>query len=102
MRHVRKKNYLKYMLMSSYFYTHISYLLNFNTNNIVSFDTKYQWPEPSMPFSTHRVIKTWNLQSLKCPIPKGYSCRVCCLHQQHKFGVPGRWTRQARDDTFVF
>lgn len=70
MRHIRKKNYSKYMLMSSYFYTHISYLLNFNTNNVVSFDTKYQWPEPSMPFSTHRVIETWNLQSLNAQSPK--------------------------------
>ena len=27
--------------MASYFYTHISRLLNFDTDNVVSFDTKY-------------------------------------------------------------
>ena len=34
----------RHVLVGSYFYTHISQLLDFNTNNVVSFDTKYFFP----------------------------------------------------------
>ena len=39
-RHVSKKH----VLVGSYFYPHISYLLSFDINNMVSFDTKYFFP----------------------------------------------------------
>ena len=29
------------MLVGSYFYTHVSHLLDFDTDNVVLFDTKY-------------------------------------------------------------
>ena len=32
---------MKDVLVDSYFYTHVSHLLSFDTDNVVSFDTKY-------------------------------------------------------------
>ena len=32
---------MKNVLVSSYFYTHISHLLDFDIDDVVSFDTKY-------------------------------------------------------------
>ena len=46
MRHVSKKIITPlinemHMLVGSYFYTHVSHLLGFDTDNVVLFDTKY-------------------------------------------------------------
>ena len=37
----------KYVLVGSYFCTYISCLLDFNTDNIISFDIKYFFPRKS-------------------------------------------------------
>ena len=46
MRHVDKKITIllineKYILVNSYFYIHVSHLLSFDIDDVISFDTKY-------------------------------------------------------------
>ena len=47
MRDLSKKKYTisltneKHILVSSYFYIHVSYLLGFDIDDVISFDTKY-------------------------------------------------------------
>ena len=55
----------KHVLVGNYFYTHVSHLLEFDTDDVVSLDTKYFFVIPPYPKRGNLIFPTYlNLTKL--------------------------------------